>query len=985
MSVVEHQRWHEERGISEPTPKLSHVGDDAASHHTRGSWKRFKRDHPYGDECFSCSGMGLDVTGKSCRSCMGRGNRFDFDYWYGHEAKFMHDFANYPHIRRIEPDLRPLVNHLLDNHSVQSRGNPLDEHLVAHGKTRVIDENIQTVLLNNDRKRVAAWESGGRSDDWTHGIRPSEQPQPRGKDPWADAGDAGLPEVNDELINRLDEELIIDDQSAGPAWPNYPGIGIMPDDDYSFRTFAERRASDAAGPGQSMSPGWSQSVDWPQDKSRSEADPWSDVDHDVTPRVRRLPLDGRRVRDVIHTGPLWPSDEPFADRPTNHAEMNNARVILGADSFSLSTPCVHCGHPYYAHRVEGDQRFEFSPCEDCDDRNQGDACPGFSERGEEGDSLRKSGHEGGPPPTAGGAPSLPDLTREAMQHLIEDHGYQSPILRRLYQKPHLILSDTPVRYGDPRFPRVIQPSSEYVLETVYQHSCDHSEKRTEHEQSDAHVKLDELAKRLDHDHTFLVHVHPLDTEGVLAHEEDEADAIDEAIEWHAAQGHRGYLVNEEDLAQMNDEERAELEESGELGYTSSGIAYDPSQVVIRPLTKRNKLKYSVQSPSRISIVLDNLDGVRFSIGVQSAVPMDSAVIDDLYRAAHLTAQRLFSEYGDVAIPLREFVRELEDWFGKLGFRHSSVRRASLDSSVLVKSLEVRVDDKPYRPAYRLAAATCIECAGTGWNGSAGGHCIGCLGLGLSLRKDAEWDPVRDVSPVVQVPPAPSDTGPGGDPWVDIGDNGVGPPYPAWTRRLNLQKWLQENQLTYPEAGPPMGGPRTDVNKLGGIKQAVPGTPPQSPGDHRGDNGVDDPISDTKGNDIERLIPAGQLTNPSRGQWSVSIDNLRKVGEDEDDEDEYGRCLVCGAYVDYCTGHGDHRVYQLHDSGIHSECYPGACDEILEPTKFSCPHCGGYGVVEAAGTDEDDEEEVKTEFCTRCRGTGYKWPLDPRLPRRQPWI
>ena len=52
--------------------------------------------------------------------------------------------------------------------------------------------------------------------------------------------------------------------------------------------------------------------------------------------------------------------------------------------------------------------------------------------------------------------------------------------------------------------------------------------------------------------------------------------------------------------------------------------------------------------------------------------------------------------------------------------------------------------------------------------------------------------------------------------------------------------------------------------------------------------------------------------------------------DADDDEEYvSVCPACGAYIDYCQGHGDigdphgARVLEAHDDGIHDDCHPAA--------------------------------------------------------------
>ena len=52
-------------------------------------------------------------------------------------------------------------------------------------------------------------------------------PTPRGKDPWKDLGDNGLPLHNPGLKHKLKRDFITDEQSSGLGEINYPGTGLM--------------------------------------------------------------------------------------------------------------------------------------------------------------------------------------------------------------------------------------------------------------------------------------------------------------------------------------------------------------------------------------------------------------------------------------------------------------------------------------------------------------------------------------------------------------------------------------------------------------------------------------------------------------------------------------------------------------------------------------------------------------------------------------
>jgi len=106
-----------------------------------------------------------------------------------------------------------------------------------------------------------------------------------------------------------------------------------------------------------------------------------------------------------------------------------------------------------------------------------------------------------------------------------------------------------------------------------------------------------------------------------------------------------------------------------------------------------------------------------------------------------------------------------------------------------------------------------------------------------------YDPVRDVSPSSKSPGTSDQTGVRlGDPWVDLGDNGTAPQRPGYLKKdRKLKRWINDEQETWPEEGPPAGGggpfpgAGSDVNKLGAeepsgwaIQKAKEQLPPGTP-------------------------------------------------------------------------------------------------------------------------------------------------------------
>lgn len=85
----------------------------------------------------------------------------------------------------------------------------------------------------------------------------------------------------------------------------------------------------------------------------------------------------------------------------------------------------------------------------------------------------------------------------------------------------------------------------------------------------------------------------------------------------------------------------------------------------------------------------------------------------------------------------------------------------------------------------------------------------------------DYDPVRDVQPSSESAPAPSAQGSSGDPWTDLGDNGISPqPRPGLIFDKKLKKWIQDEQATWPDVGVMFPGGATDVNKIGKKSKTV---------------------------------------------------------------------------------------------------------------------------------------------------------------------
>lgn len=85
------------------------------------------------------------------------------------------------------------------------------------------------------------------------------------------------------------------------------------------------------------------------------------------------------------------------------------------------------------------------------------------------------------------------------------------------------------------------------------------------------------------------------------------------------------------------------------------------------------------------------------------------------------------------------------------------------------------------------------------------------------QRRALYDPVRDVTPATKSAPAPAAQGVVGDPWTDLGDNGI-------VTNLDLsdpmiKKFLEHMQITFPAAGFFPGA--TDINKVGADVEELP--------------------------------------------------------------------------------------------------------------------------------------------------------------------
>lgn len=128
----------------QPEPRVSHVGDDGASHHSNP--QEFRTEHPYFDECPDCvDGLGRDA--KPCGTCSGLGEAWDQEYWDGPQAAFIEDFANYPNIRQVKPDDKFLREHVEGTHGQKDYEDPYTAHTNAHGMGNVIDPDTAKIIF----------------------------------------------------------------------------------------------------------------------------------------------------------------------------------------------------------------------------------------------------------------------------------------------------------------------------------------------------------------------------------------------------------------------------------------------------------------------------------------------------------------------------------------------------------------------------------------------------------------------------------------------------------------------------------------------------------------------------------------------------------------------------------------------------------------------------------------------------------------------
>lgn len=115
--------------------------------------------------------------------------------------------------------------------------------------------------------------------------------------------------------------------------------------------------------------------------------------------------------------------------------------------------------------------------------------------------------------------------------------------------------------------------------------------------------------------------------------------------------------------------------------------------------------------------------------------------------------------------------------------------------------------------------------------------------------------------------------------------------------------------------------------------------PQQPGDHQADNGIEDPVKDTKKTWLKKIVPDTTETLPGNNEMNVSIDNMPKTGEKTKGLPE-GRChgvrdqsLRCwtpalpgGMYCEMHQADMDERKREMDDHfDNHREAYFPGCD------------------------------------------------------------
>lgn len=142
----------------------------------------------------------------------------------------------------------------------------------------------------------------------------------------------------------------------------------------------------------------------------------------------------------------------------------------------------------------------------------------------------------------------------------------------------------------------------------------------------------------------------------------------------------------------------------------------------------------------------------------------------------------------------------------------------------------------------------------------------------------------------------------------------------------------------------------------GTPHATPALPryaqalPQQVGDHVGDNGINDPITDSKKDmkDVAKILPGTQKTVPDSGGWNVSVDNQNKTGANIVPPDD----LACPR----CKGSGSKYV----------EDDPRGRDDDSE-----CVSCEGWGTL-------PHEFKRLAPRDSRCSICGWREPLEVHI-------
>lgn len=322
--------------------------------------------------------------------------------------------------------------------------------------------------------------------------------------------------------------------------------------------------------------------------------------HGIKPR-RDLPFEDSAVKHLS----IWHDDIGAADlEDWQYYEVTPEQAAAMSEEHAIEVHrklhgliCSNCGHHELDHNKTADDPRSDSGqnCENC--AKFGAVCSGWNPR------IQKTSHEEGPPkehevPLDQAIRDMKVHVRNEHPRMFQDHGYPEDYdwsgetpeeISMLHEHAHKDASpyeklDDPRAKHMYRFPH---PKHDHGPEEDIRHP-------------------NNVGSRVLHEHHWMIHMNPHDTDGFMAHEPQLEDAIDEAVDWHSE--HKpGYVLDRKELEEELGPHRSEddprgpgeldnLEEWGEVAYSGQGIPYNGSDIQARPLTNSEKKKYAGQAP-----------------------------------------------------------------------------------------------------------------------------------------------------------------------------------------------------------------------------------------------------------------------------------------------------------------------------------------------------------------------------------------------------